>query len=178
MGMYSYFVMAEPSNFSIDISKIPKHLQDYFFGDLSGTITLEDFGKLQKRIKFLGYLTLENANRWKELFIAFQRQASEKQLIRLHFCYEETTMFFIQSTSDEKVDIFVGEYADSKYCVLKHLSNPSLKSNYYSMYDSDDEEDFYIHLPLYLKCITDEDSSFKRIDFSKLQRDPIYMLFR
>jgi hypothetical protein len=145
MGMYSYFVLAEPSNFKVDISNIPKHLIDYFgfSNETSDTseasettsnhrITLKEFGECNQRIKFLGYLTIETFNRWRELFAYFQKQARENgifETIRLHYYYEDSQMYFIQATTDGQVDIFVGEPAHSKYFVTGIVVEKLLKAD-------------------------------------------------
>lgn len=157
--MYSYFVMAEPSNVSIEIKRIPKQIRDYFLGcfDENETITLKQFGEAHDRIKFYSYFTIESVNRWKDLLKEFQIQATEQghNMIRLHYLYEEYIMFFIQSAKiDGEIDIKIynGLEGDSKYFLCEYFAQklikhePSLKLKFFgrnlSRSEDSEPEDF------------------------------------
>lgn len=164
MGMYSYFVLARPSNLVIDVSKIPNDLKHYFNFEKEissassassssctgkNTITLTEFGTLNDRIKFMAYLTLENVARWKSLMECIYLQHKdfiETGPIQLHYLYEETRMFYVEISKDGQFNIFVGSQSDSNYCILMDIvqkllhSNPPLRESFYSAYGFDVDE--------------------------------------
>jgi hypothetical protein len=88
MGMYSNFVLAEPSNLTVDLSKVDI---DGEFLEIKRVITLEEFGEYMSGWKIYGYP--EKCKRYKTIINAIHEQHPTVNF-KIHFWYEENRMFY------------------------------------------------------------------------------------
>lgn len=139
--MYSYFVLAEPANLIVDLSKLQEAKNIGI--EFEKSCTIEEFGKYISGWKIFGYFENCKSN-YIRIIEEINNQNPTVNEFKIHFWYEEDIMFYFHW--DGKVSIKYGRQGDYNYFVSNELLsqlNGIFNNKSYLVYRYDIKTKFY-----------------------------------